>query len=102
MAEFNMTFEEKELTTAFNMGFDSQDENFDSNVIDGVTVYKADKHNELKDRDADNAHPISAITGLEDRLTSLEESAVTPEERQSWNNKSRVYRNASGALVITI
>jgi hypothetical protein len=100
MAEFNMTFEEKELTTAFNMGFDT-DEDFSSNVMDGVQVFNAEKHNELRGRDEADAHPISAITGLEERLSDLEDKAVTDAERESWNNKTRVYRNASGALVIT-
>lgn len=102
MAEFNMTFEEQENTTEFNLGLESQDEEFGSGVMDEVTILNAEKHNDLRQRDEANAHPISAITGLEDRLEDLEDKAVTDIERENWNNKSRVYRNASGALVITV
>ena len=66
------------------------------------------KHNELQNRDEAKAHPISAITGLRQELEELKAHVadmdvhITPEERESWNRKSRVYRDATGALVISV
>ena len=100
----------------FNIVF-SEDEELKLSFSDVVQV-ASNTHNELSGRGNPDAHPIDAITGLKDKLDDLEQSAesideietkvqeleqakVTSEEREAWNNKSRVFRNASGALVIT-
>ena len=99
MAEFDITFD-GDHSAQFNFDFDDGND-FEANLFDKSDIVAPTNHNELLKRDVENAHPISAITGLEERLKSIEDSAVTAEERESWNNKSRVYRNASGALIIT-
>ncbi len=50
-----------------------KDGNWDEVEGGGVTV-----HNDLTDRDADDAHPISAITGLQDELNDKLESGDLP------------------------
>lgn len=101
--EINVDFNE-DNDSEFSMGFNEDDNDLNADVIDNVTVtktYNVSEHNELPGRDASDAHPMSAITGLESKFAEIENHLVTDEERTAWNNKSRVYRNASGALVIT-
>lgn len=97
MAEFNASFNEENSFDVDMVESEQFGVNLDEQIVVGIT----ENHNELKNRDAPDCHPISAITNLESQLAELKNDSVTPEERESWNNKSRVYRNASGALVIT-
>lgn len=49
-------------------------------TIDGFSptvLVSTDDHTKLINRDAENQHPISAIEGLEARLTEIEESIPT-------------------------
>ena len=91
----------------FEVLFD-EGSNLNVGVIDNVQIVAPVNHNELKSRDANDAHPISSITGLAEELEQLKEHVnnvdihVTEQEKETWNNKSRVYRNASGALVISL
>ena len=100
MAEFKATFSDDgsiDTEEAFNdVG------NISVSGSEGVNITPVTRHNDLVGRSAENSHPVSAITGLEERLSAIEAGTVTDEERERWNSKSRVYRNASGALVIAI
>ena len=100
MATFNIEFQN---TKNFNADFDSaEDMATDFENIHIVHSGQVADHNDLKGRDAENSHPIAAITGLEEAIADLKQHSVSDEDRDNWNNKSRVYRNASGALVIGI
>ena len=111
MAEFTVTFKEQEHTSEFDIdlqsddnldvGFESQDEFFFNTITENINIVDAEKHNDLRGRSESDAHPISAISGLEEKLSELEKGTVTQSERTYWNNKSRVFRNASGSLVIS-
>lgn len=105
-----------DLSVDFNNGDDlsvqfDDDDNTDTDMGEVQVVVSSD-HRELRHREDANQHPISSITGLQDTLDEINEqierhientvSHITEEERTSWNNKSRVYRNASGALVISV
>ena len=87
---------------------DCCDELANRRVLDEVSVIVSTDHRELRGKDADDQHPISAITGLAEKLEELDAHVkdvdihVTQQEKESWNNKSRIYRNASGALVISV
>ncbi len=92
----------------FSVTFSNNDSSFNSTMGEGVnvTVVSGD-HNDLRNRNAANAHPISSITGLEDEIEKLKQHLedevrhINEEERASWNAKSRVFRDAEGALVIS-
>lgn len=109
MRQFSMEFAENE--GQFSAGFEEDntkleikdDPDLEAKVMDSIVFEfgEISIHNDLSGRGAENAHPISAITNLESELEDLRRRSVTQEEREYWNNKSRAYRNASGALVIT-
>ena len=104
MARFRMTFDD-DNTMDINME-EGNDLNVD--VFENAQWIDPQKHNDMVGRDEANAHPISAISELQARLDSIQSHIENSEihtntsEKESWNNKSRVYRNASGALVISI
>lgn len=117
MADIDVLFQsDDDLSVDFNNSDDLNvqldgDDNTDADM-DEVEVVVSTDHRELRHKDAADQHPISSITGLQDTLNEINEqierhienavSHITEEERTSWNNKSRVYRNASGALVISV
>ena len=102
MAEFKMSFVDNNFTISLE---EENDLNMD--MMEDVSVMYPVDHNDLLHRDHSDAHPISAITGLEAEIHQMDEHVssvdvhVTPEEKENWNHKSRAYRNASGALILT-
>lgn len=92
----------------FRVEMETDDLILDETVFGDVAVVTSSDHTELRNRDAADQHPISSITGLADELNGLKAHVqdvdvhVTQQEKENWNNKSRVYRNASGALVISV
>lgn len=107
MGHFNVTFSENDSEFTVDMEEDNSDFNVDINEAYDIKPISVN-HNELKNRDAQNAHPLSSITGLEEQIENLlqkiqqmQSAMPTEEEKASWNNKSRVYRDASGTLVVT-
>lgn len=67
---FDVKFEE--INSSFNTDFSILDQSFDSDfgTLQEVMVGGTTDHAELLNRDADNQHPISAITDLENELDS--------------------------------
>ena len=64
----------------------------------GTTV-----HNELTGRDADDAHPISAITGLEDELDNRQLLArVSDTATANFNLSSKTWNNREVFLVVDV
>lgn len=93
-----------------NVEFEGTD---DTDVgMDELEVVVSTDHRELRHLDAPNQHPIESVVGLAEAIGSFNEQLeqhlanneahITEEERTNWNHKSRVYRNASGALVISV
>ena len=66
--EFDVKF--SEINSSFNLDFSLNNQSFESDfgTLQEVMVGGVTDHNELLNRDADNQHPISAITDLEDEL----------------------------------
>ena len=85
-----------------------EDDDTNVDVFESSQWVDPQEHNDLTGRDQNDAHPISSITGLREELARINQHIansdvhITSLERESWNNKSRVYRNASGALVISV
>ena len=61
----------------FDMGFDNM-LTFEADMQELTTIY-GDDHTKLKNRDVENQHPISAITGLQDILDSKQDTLLTAE-----------------------
>lgn len=70
MNEWELTFEE---TGNFDIGFEG-DESFDTEMDQVVEVTTSD-HRKLTNRDAEDQHPIKAITSLEKTLESKLDSS---------------------------
>ena len=103
--QFDMPFGEN----TFNMTME-MDSNMNIDVLDNVQftrIVEPVDHNELLNRDAKDAHPISAITGLSQVVNNAEthinstDVHVTASDKERWNEKVRAYRNANGSLVLT-
>lgn len=56
------------------------------------------KHNQLLERDADDCHPIKAITGLEDNLNTL--SGNITAEQTARENEDIILQNQINALSV--
>lgn len=67
MAEFDMSFVDNNFTITME-----EENDLDLDVLDNVSILYPVKHNELTHRDASDAHPVSAITGLSDIIDNQE------------------------------
>ena len=57
---------------------ESQD--FDMKVFDDIKVVAPEEHNELVGRDKPDAHPMSAVTGLEESMETIESNMANLQE----------------------
>ena len=80
-ATFNTTFTE---TEAFNMTFDAE-ETFKTEMTQIVKVMSSD-HRELSHRDAEEQHPIEAITNLAPELVARPSAALSNTDIQNILN----------------
>lgn len=62
----------------FNMEFEDV-KTFDSDMQELTAIYSSD-HKKLKNRDAEDQHPIEAITGLSAILESKQDGLLTDED----------------------
>lgn len=77
-AYFDMSFDDKKtFESDFDLSFDDT-KTFESDMQEMTVVYSSD-HKKLKNRDAENQHPIEAITGLKDALDSKQNRLLTAE-----------------------
>lgn len=71
MADFAVTFSENNVAFTTDM---SGDANFNAD-FGTITNVSVSDHNKLTNRDADNQHPIKAITGLRTELNDKMKSS---------------------------
>lgn len=71
----------EDLSTSFETNF-AQEKRFSAEV-EQVTEVATNDHRQLLHRDADNAHPMSSITGLTEELESKPGEALTNLEIES-------------------
>ena len=78
-AYFDMSFDDKKtFESDFDLSFDDT-KTFDSDMQEMTVVYSSD-HKKLKNRDAEDQHPIEAITGLSAVLESKQDGLLTGED----------------------
>lgn len=65
-----------ELTPTFNATFES-DENVFPFTMGEMTEVSTNDHRKLSNRDSDNQHPMSAITGLPEALDAVPDEALS-------------------------
>lgn len=65
-----------ELTPTFNATFES-DENVFPFTMGEMTEVSTNDHRKLLNRDSDNQHPMSAITGLPEALDAVPDEALS-------------------------
>lgn len=71
-----------ELTPTFNATFES-DENIFPFKVGETNEVSTNDHRKLLNRDSDNQHPMSAITGLPEALGAVPDEALTNLEIES-------------------
>jgi hypothetical protein len=76
MADFETTFEDG---SGFEMTFGDSN-GINANVMDNITLNNITMHNDLDGRSASNAHPISSISGLDEKLQEVPSESITAEE----------------------
>lgn len=84
---FKVTF--SETHPSFAVKFSQSDESFETAFADAIIAHNSD-HSQLTNRDADDQHPISAITGLQNALNAKVDKE--PGKGLSTNDFSDIYK----------
>lgn len=77
----NFAVDFQENNSVFTAEFSTSDKTFESKMVEVQEVVTSD-HRKLVNRDAENQHPISAITNLEAEL----DGKITSKEHQPMSN----------------
>lgn len=72
----------------------SPEENINGEIVSGITKVATNDHNKLINRDLENQHPITAITGLNEELMSIKQTATSNYNilSKKINNKIRTVK----------